>query len=134
MVGMNYSQYSWSEKKSYRINSSSIDCCVFLNVKNIKWKYREEFNLKEDRDFALQTIKKGNGIVKFTKIYFQCPSIGSNKGGLQEEYKKRVDELAIKKLALHWNPYIQLKRNRTGRIDGKINYKQLAKDNRKVVV
>ena len=42
---------------------------MLLNVDKINWSYRKEFNLKEDRDFVMQTISKGNGIVKFHKHY-----------------------------------------------------------------
>ena len=62
LVGINYTQHAWHEKKSYSVNRKFAEVCVLMNVKKITWSYRPQFNLKEDRDFSLQTIKKGNGI------------------------------------------------------------------------
>ena len=134
IAGMNYSQYAWSESKQYRINAGSVDCCIFVNVKKIKWEFDESLQFKADREFIMQTIKKGYGVVKFGKIFFSCPNIGSNKGGLHDLYANRVDEESIKQLAIRWNPYVKLRKNRTGRLDGKILYSQIAKDNNKLFV
>lgn len=134
IAGMNYSQYAWSESKQYRINTGSVDCCIFVNVKKIKWKFNESLRFKSDREFIMQTIKKGYGVIKFPKIFFSCPNIGSNKGGLHDLYANRVDEESIKQLAIMWNPYVKLIKNRTNRLDGKIYYREIARDNNKHIV
>lgn len=59
IYGLNYRQHAWHEKNEYRINSSFVEVCVLINVQSIKWKYRSEYNMKEDRDFILQSIKYG---------------------------------------------------------------------------
>ena len=103
-----------------------------MNTEAIKWKYRTEFNLKEDRDFALQTIKYGNGILRFNHFWFSCPDVGSNAGGLQNEYKLKRDEESAKKMCFEWHPFITL--NKKGnRIDMKTDIKSLAQSYKKTI-
>jgi glycosyltransferase involved in cell wall biosynthesis len=124
IYGLNYRQHAWHETKNYSINKSFVEVCVLLNVKNIKWSYRGEFNLKEDRDFVLQTIKYGNGVVKFNKLFYNAPALGK-EGGLYNEYKLKKDEDSAKKMCQEWHPFITLKR-KGKRIDIKTDIKALA--------
>jgi hypothetical protein len=125
LIGINYTQHAWHEKTIYSINKKFAEVCVLMNVKKIKWSYRSEFNLKEDRDFALQTIKNGNGILRFNHYWFSCPDVGSNSGGLQNEYKQKKDEESAKKMCIEWHPFVTLKR-KGERIDMKTDIKALA--------
>jgi hypothetical protein len=113
LIGINYIQHAWHEKKSYSINKKFAEVCVLINVKKINWNYRPEFNLKEDRDFALQTIKNGNGILRFNHFWFSCPDVGSNVGGLQNDYKAKKDEESSKKMCYEWHPFVTLKKKET---------------------
>jgi hypothetical protein len=132
LIGINYTQHAWHEKTSYSINKKFAEVCVLMNVSKIKWDYRSEFNLKEDRDFALQTIKNGNGILRFNHFWFSCPDVGSNVGGLQNEYKAKKDEESSKKMCYEWHPFITLKR-KGERIDMKTDIKGLANHYKKTV-
>jgi hypothetical protein len=132
LIGINYTQHAWHEKTSYSINKKFAEVCILMNVKKINWNYRKEFNLKEDRDFALQTIKNGNGILRFNHFWFACPDVGSNKGGLQDMYKLKKDEDAAKKMCMEWNPFITLQK-KGERIDMKTDIKALATYYKKVI-
>lgn len=132
LIGINYTQHAWHEKKSYSINKKFAEVCVLINISKIKWYYRSEFNTKEDRDFALQTIKNGNGVLKFNHYWFSCPDVGSNIGGLQDEYKNKKDEESAKKMCYEWHPYISLKK-KGSRIDMKTDIKSLALNYNKIV-
>jgi hypothetical protein len=125
LIGINYTQHAWHEKTSYSINKKFAEVCVLMNVSKIKWNYRPEFNLKEDRDFALQTIKNGNGILRFNHYWFSCPDVGSNAGGLQDEYKAKKDEESAKKMCREWHPFVSLKK-KGERLDMKTDIKALA--------
>lgn len=125
LIGINYTQHAWHEKTKYSINKKFAEVCVLMNVPKIKWNYRPEFNLKEDRDFALQTIKNGNGILRFNHFWFACPDVGSNFGGLQNEYKLKKDEDSARKMCMEWNPFVTLQR-KGNRIDMKTDIKSLA--------
>ncbi len=125
LIGINYIQHAWHEKTSYSVNKKFVEVCVLMNISKIKWNYRQEFNLKEDRDFALQTIQKGNGILRFNHYWFSCPDVGSNTGGLRNEYKAKKDEESAKKMCSEWNPFITLKR-KGERIDMKTDIKGLS--------
>jgi len=125
LIGINYTQHAWHEKTKYSVNRKFAEVCVLINVKKIKWSYRPEFNLKEDRDFALQTIKYGSGILRFNHYWFSCPDVGSNAGGLQSDYKSKKDEESAKKMCREWRPFVTLKR-KGERIDMKTDIKSLA--------
>jgi hypothetical protein len=125
LIGINYTQHAWHEKTNYSINKKFAEVCVLMNVSKIKWNYRPEFNLKEDRDFSLQTIKNGNGILRFNHFWFSCPDVGSNAGGLQSEYKLKKDEESAKKMCSEWHPFVTLKK-KGNRIDMKTDIKELA--------
>lgn len=125
LIGINYRQLAWTEKKTYSINKKFAEVCVLMNVSKIKWNYRSEFNLKEDRDFALQTIKYGNGILRFNKYFYNCPDVGTNIGGLQDEYKQKKDEDSAKKMCREWHPFVTLKK-KGDRIDIKTDLKSLS--------
>lgn len=126
IYGLNYRQHAWHEKHEYRINTSFVEVCVLINVQSIKWKYRSEYNMKEDRDFILQSIKYGQGCVKFLKLFYNCPGVGSNAGGLNDDYKKKKDELSAKKMMMEWHPYATIN-DKNGRVDVKVDIKSLAK-------
>jgi hypothetical protein len=132
MIGINYTQHAWHEKTNYSMNKKFAEVCVLMNVKNIHWNYRSQFNLKEDRDFALQTIKNGNGILRFNRYWFACPDVGSNSGGLQDMYKAKKDEESAKKMCKEWNPFVTLKR-KGERLDMKTDIKGLATHYQKIV-
>jgi hypothetical protein len=132
MIGINYTQHAWHEKTNYSINKKFAEVCVLMNVKKIHWNYRPEFNLKEDRDFSLQTIKNGNGILRFNRYWFGCPDVGSNAGGLQEMYKAKKDEESAKKMCKEWNPFVTLKK-KGDRLDIKTDIKALATHYKKIV-
>jgi len=132
MIGINYTQHAWHEKTNYSVNKKFAEVCVLMNVKNIHWNYRPQFNLKEDRDFALQTIKNGNGILRFNHYWFACPDVGTNAGGLQDLYKAKKDEESAKKMCSEWNPFVTLKR-KGERLDMKTDIKALATYYKKIV-
>jgi hypothetical protein len=133
LYGINYVQHAWHEKKVYSINRKFVEVCVLINVSKIGWEYRPQFNMKEDRDFVLQTIKNGFGVYRFNHYWFSCPDVGTNTGGLQEQYKNKRDELAAKKMCLEWSPFIKLQKKNT-RVDMKTDIKGIAeKYNKKVI-
>jgi len=133
LIGINYTQHAWHEKTSYSVNRKFAEVCVLMNVSKIKWKYRPEFNMKEDRDFALQTIKHGHGILRFNHYWFSCPDVGTNTGGLQDHYKAKKDEAAAKKMVYEWHPFVTLKK-KGDRVDMKTDIKALALHFKKHVV
>lgn len=131
IYGLNYRQHAWHETKNYTINKSFVEVCVLLNTKKISWLYRSEFDLKEDRDFVLQTIKKGNGVVRFNKLFYNSPALGK-QGGLYSEYKAKKDELSAKKMVYEWHPFATLHK-KGDRVDVKVDVKSLALYYKKIV-
>jgi hypothetical protein len=132
LVGINYVQHAWHEKQNYSVNRKFTEVCLLLHVSKIWWRYRSEFNLKEDRDFVLQTIKNGNGVLRFNRYWFGCPGVGSNPGGLADQYKQKKDEESAKKMCIEWHPFVTLK-NKSGRIDMKADIKALASKYQKTI-
>jgi hypothetical protein len=130
LIGINYTQHAWHEKKAYSINSKFAEVCVLMNVKKINWQYNP--NTKEDRDFQLQTIKNGYGVLRFNHYWFSCPNVGSNEGGLFDLYQSKKDIDWAKNIVKSWHPFAKLV-NKKNRIDAKIDIKGYAKSLNKEV-
>tara|TARA_A200000159_G_C7335027_1_gene344693 strand:- start:2666 stop:3391 length:726 start_codon:yes stop_codon:yes gene_type:complete len=124
IVGIGTRAFAWTSKKSVSINSKFVEGCVLMNTEKINWKYRED--TKEDRDFCLQCIQNGHGILRFNTIFFDTPVIGTNDGGLHEWYQTKKDHDASKKLVLTWSPWIKLKQKHN-RLDIKADIAGFAK-------
>ena len=131
LIGINYTQHAWHEKKTYSINKKFAEVCVLANVRKIKWRYEED--TKEDRDFQLQTIKNGYGVLRFNHYWFSCPNVGSNKGGLYDLYKEKRDRLWAEKLVKKWYPFAKVVL-KNDRVDAKVDIKGYAKYLNKQVV
>jgi glycosyltransferase involved in cell wall biosynthesis len=131
LIGINYVQHAWHEKKSYSINKKFAEVCVLMNVSKVEWRYEED--TKEDRDFQLETIKSGYGVLRFNHYWFRCPDVGTNKGGLFDLYKEKRDRLWAETLVKKWFPYakVVIKNNR---VDAKIDIKGFAKSLNKTVI
>lgn len=130
MIGINYCQYAWAEKTTYSINKKFAEVCILINIKKINWQYND--NLKEDRDFQLQTIKKGSGVLRFNYYWFQCPAVGTNKGGLQDMYKAKKDTEWAVNIVKKYHPFAKLQK-KGDRIDAKIDISKFAKSLNKLV-
>lgn len=128
-ISLEYRQFAWCAVKDYILNSYN-DVCVCINSKisienNIK--YREEVNLKEDRDFTMQIIKKGYNVKRTTLSAFSAPKNGSNIGGLKNIYDTNGIELnSSKKMVELWGDDIcRLHIKNDGRPDVKILWKNI---------
>lgn len=122
--GLEYQQFSWSQKKPYSFNSYC-DVCVCINVKKTKKvNYRENVTLKLDRDFTLQCLALGYKTMRATHVAFSCPKNGSNQGGLYNEYRSGLESKSVKEMCKLWGsdickPIIKP----DGRHDVKINWR-----------
>jgi hypothetical protein len=130
LYGINNKQLIWTAKTSYAINRYSVEACVLMNVQKIDWVYTE--NTKEDKDFALQTIKQGHGVVKFLKLGFQTPAVGSNKGGLHKNYQAKQDYEWAKTMAKKWHPFTKLYKT-DKKVDVRVDFKAFAKSFNRIV-
>lgn len=101
LYGMSFRQFAWTEKIKYSINSKPITGIVIIKPQKINWNYNLTF--KEDLIFQFETIKKGNGCLKFNHIFFNCPPVGTNKGGCYDGYKLRKDTEVINEIC---NKYV----------------------------
>jgi hypothetical protein len=122
-IGLEYQQYSWSATKRYKFNSYC-DVCVAINS-NVKAKYRNEVNLKEDRDFTLQILSSGYSTARISDVAFSCPKNGSNEGGLKPVYQDTVQEhISNLRMVEFWGSNIcSIIQKPDGREDVKINWR-----------
>ena len=123
-AALEYQQFSWSQNKSLAINGYC-DVAVCINVKRTKGlHYRQQVELKEDRDFTLQCLSKGFLTVRTCHLSFSAPQNGSNDGGLFNVYKAGLERQAVDEMCRIWGPSIctpTVKKN--GRRDVKINWR-----------
>ena len=130
LIGINYQQHAWHEKTSFNINKKFAEVCVLIHASKINWRYKDK--TKEDRDFQLQTIKNGNGVLRFNHYWFSCPNVGSNKGGLHDLYANKKDTEWAVKIVEDWHPFATLVKKKD-RIDAKIKIADFAKHHKKLV-
>lgn len=121
--GLEYRQTAWSATKEITANRFC-DVAVFLNIAKINWQYRPEMNLKEDRDFVLQAIRAGAGVVRVNKYCFEVPAVASNAGGLQEAYRAKRDNQALQNMVRAWPGVLGVVQKKD-RLDLKVNWKAL---------
>lgn len=93
---MQYNQFAWCQPKPIVYNRG-LEVVMFLYMPQIKDKYFEE-NTIEDRDFSLDIIldnnfKKDIKTFRLNHLYFSCPSIGTNKGGIESNsrFQKQIE-------------------------------------------
>ena len=125
LTGINYVQHAWYSQKDLSINSKFAEVCVLMHTPSIHWRYRAEFDTKEDRDFTMQTIKNGAGVLRFNRFCFTCPGVGTNEGGLRDMYKEKRDELAVHSMCEEWGNLVTTKWKKDI-LDFKANLKALA--------
>ena len=125
LVGINYLQFAWRKQKDLSINTAFAEVCVLMNTSKIHWEYQPDVETKEDRDFCMLGITLGAGVLKFNHFWFSCPSVGTNRGGLQNLYKEQRDTIATLKMCEKWDPFLTTKR-KGNRLDLKANLKGLA--------
>ncbi len=119
---LEYQQFSWSAKKDFAIGYC--DVAVAINAdRTLGIEYRQEMDLKEDRDFTLQILANGMLTVRASKCGFSAPKNGSNKGGLYEEYQKDGrEEQASRRMEAAWPGICKYQPKKDGRPDVKINW------------
>ena len=123
-AGLEYQQFAWSQKKPYTMNGYC-DCCVAIHAQRCKsLKFRDEVNLKLDRDFTLQVLSLGYDTLRTFKYAFSCPKNGSNAGGLQGVYQTDGEELRnSQRMCELWGAQVcKLNIKSDGRPDVKINW------------
>lgn len=125
---LGYRQFAWASEGKLAVGrfctvAVLVDCafCRPLTYRNI--------SCKEDIDFSMQVIAAGGVTASALDLWFSCPTIGSNAGGLKPHYDKRVDEDSAKKLARYWPGMVEIK-NKRGRLDAFVNWKKLAEISR----
>jgi hypothetical protein len=126
--GLNYAQHAWSysNRPRYFVNKRPVEVCSLLYIPKITWKYRGEMDTKEDRDFCMQAIQNSNGLIISTHHWFACPTVGTNKGGLQPLYAATKDHAAALLLRDTWAPYSTMVK-KGDRVDCKLLYSDYAK-------
>lgn len=125
--GLEYRQFAWSANKPLVMNSFCDSCVYVDNTLTKGMRYNAYVEGKEDRDFAIQVIKKGLKTARTTLYGFSVPTNGSNEGGLKEIfYDLGKEEICADRMVEVWGENICQKIVKdSGRIDVKINWKNI---------
>lgn len=132
IVCISYRQHAWMHSSLYSINKNTAEVCILINISKINIRYSGNYPLKEDRHFSMLCVQNGNGVLRLNRYWFGCPNVGSNIGGLHNNYKNKIDEDSAIKLVKYWHPYAKLKKQ-GGRVDIKLSMKELAIKLNKIV-
>lgn len=125
-AALEYQQFAWRAKQPYAMNGYC-DVCVAIHAERARvCTFRDECDLKLDRDFTLQVLAAGYGTLRVTAYSFACPKNGSNKGGLAPLYAEQGREaLASQRMAALWPGICTPITKRDGRPDVAINWRAL---------
>lgn len=123
-AALEYQQFSWGQARPAFINGYC-DVAVCINVKRTKtMAYRQQVELKEDRDFTLQCLSKGFRTIRACHLAFAAPQNGSNDGGLFDVYKSGRERQSVDEMCRMWGPSIcKPITKKSGRRDVKINWR-----------
>lgn len=128
LAALEYRQFSWSASKPYTLNSYC-DVVVAMNGKRMYGlSYDQEQRLKQDRDMALQVMRKGFKTMRLSALSFATPTNGTNDGGLKGTYKAGLEADMAKRLVAKWGSgIVEFVHKPNGRPDAKINWRAAAK-------
>lgn len=120
---LEYSQYAWSTKRNYALNSYC-DVCVLIDAaKTFFHTFQEEATLKLDREFTLQLLNAGHFTVRVQRYAFSCPKNGSNAGGLKPLYDTvQAEHQAVDWMVSRYPGLVTAVTKNDGRYDAKINW------------
>lgn len=122
-IGLSYVQNVWSAKTTVRLNGP-MDVVVAFHVAALGgFRYDETLSLKSDREFTLRLLGLGYCNVTLTTLGFDCPTNGSNAGGLQDVYRAGVEAECVQRLATMYPGVVTRHVKPSGRVDAKINWK-----------
>lgn len=125
---LEYQQIAWSATKDIHHNGYC-DVAVYVNNVNSEgMRYRSYVEGKEDRDFAMQFIKRELNVTRVTKYAFGAPGNGSNKGGLKETFYdvEGREKLCADRMVETWGEDIcQHITKKDGRQDVKIHWNRI---------
>lgn len=122
MVALEYQQFAWSAGARVKENGY---CDVVVGLRpRIPFSYRD-VPLKEDRDFAMQVVSKGYETRRVTRFAFAAPGVGSNPGGLHEQYAVGKDVVGARRLVELWPWCSEVVVKNGGRVDAKIHWRRI---------
>jgi hypothetical protein len=127
LAALEYQQLAWSATRPFIVDSFA-EVCGWNNTKLTHGlRYRPEVEGKEDRDFAMQIIKQGGKTIRSTLHAFAAPKNGSNAGGLKEIFYDIQDreEACVDALVKLWPGVVTKIRKEDGRVDARINWKDI---------
>lgn len=117
---LEYNQLAWCAKQDHAIGYCDVAVCIHTE-RTRELCYRQQVELKEDRDFTLQVLHQGLLSIRATRCAFAAPKNGSNKGGLYEVYRAHREEQASRRMEALW-PGVCSFHHKKGRPDVKINW------------
>lgn len=124
---LDYQQLAWSATRPW-IEDSFCEVCGWNDTRlTMGLRYRPEVEGKEDRDFAMQVLKAGGKNVRSTLHAFAAPKNGSNAGGLSESFYgvDGKEEQCVDELIKLWPGVVVKIRKDDGRVDARINWKDI---------
>lgn len=123
--GMEYVQFAWAGKKPVTFNKG-FQVCHFLYLPNIPKNLWYDVPNKEDKDFGIALLMNGVETFNLVACAISVPSIGTNKGGLNEMYANKEDNIGAVNLQNKWgSDIIELVHKKDGRIDANIKWRKI---------
>ena len=124
---MQYNQFAWCQPKPIVWNRG-LEVVWFLYMPQLQNATIPEDTI-EDRDFSLELILKHNvKTFRLNHLYFNVPSIGTNKGGIDTETRGEKQDYWSHKMLDKWGSnIISLVKKTNGWTNIKINWRYIDK-------
>lgn len=127
LCGMEFRHIAWCQNEKITFNHS-IHACMMFYLPSIPLDIRFDSKSKEDKDLAIQLIKAGCKTVKLNDYAFSTPVMGTNAGGLHDWYTSQEDRKASEYMLEKWGRNIITLKDKGGRIDAMVNWKNIKND------
>ncbi len=130
-AALEYQQFAWSATKQIK-HDGYCDVAVCIHAGRTRMcHYRQEVELKSDRDFTLQILANGYRTARVCKYSFSTAKNGSNTGGLHAVYSVDGKEAEdSRKMCQLWPGVCTPIRKNDGRQDVKINWRAMSQNHK----
>lgn len=123
LAGPQFRQFAWSGPDLvYNIHPRNV-LYISADAKAEFWPY-----VKEDLDFALQALTRGQDVIRFNAWAMSSPHMSTTKGGCWEDYQNGALADSSRRLMAKWGPDVMSLRDNGEYLANVVKWKRFRRD------